>query len=171
MNIVQATFTTALDLIGTDKVRDLLEELGYNDEPTPALCMEILDREGRNFSIPFGKLLKEAVNTPAAKAWFLVAARKNKASGASTLTAEQKSNMGLAWTNTIADLFVKGLDSTSDILNATNGTNQTVAMAQYYAELRRQEEASQKTTLYWILGGIGVLLIVVIFIVALTKRN
>lgn len=171
MTKVQAIFKTALDLIPGDKVRELLEGLGYDAEPTPALCMEVLEQEGPAFSVPFGKLMKEAANTPEAKALFLVAARKMKASGTSGLTAEQKSQMGLTWFNSIADLFGKGLNSASDIANATNGTNQTLAMAQYYAELRRQEEAAQRTTLYWILGGIGVLLIVVIFIVALTKRN
>ena len=87
------------------------------------------------------------------------------------MTAQQKSDAGLQWFNAIASLFGTAINSVDDIANATNGTNATLAQAELQRqELLRQEQA-QKTTLYWILGGIGVLLIVVIFVVALTKRQ
>ena len=91
--------------------------------------------------------------------------------GTTGMTAEQKSQQGLQWFNAIAGLFGTAINSVDDIANATNGTNATLAMSQYMAEQRKAEEAAQKTTLYWILGGVGVLLIVTIFVIALSKRS
>ena len=181
----KAIFAFALDLIEPEKVANLLQKLGYKQMPTPELCMEVLDREGKAFALPFGKLMKEAAKKPEAKAKLLAAAKLNKAAGqagvnagatagttaGTPMTAEQKSQQGLAWFNAIAGLLGTAINSVDDIANATNGTNQNIAIAQMEREERLRQEASQKTTLYWIIGGIGILLIVVIFVVALTKRN
>lgn len=168
----KAIFVFALDIIGTKKVGKLLQTFGYNGTPTPELCMDVLDKEGKAFAVPFGKLMKQAAKKPEAKAKLLSAARVNKAAGqGGTMTAEQKSQQGLAWFNAIAGLFGTAINSVDDIANATNGTNASVALAQLEREERLREEAAQKTTLYWIIGGVGILLVVVIFVIALTKRN
>jgi hypothetical protein len=87
------------------------------------------------------------------------------------LTPEQRSEQGLQWFNAIAGLFGTAINSVDDIANATNGTDAQLAMAELQRQERLRQEAQQKTTLYWILGGIGLLLVVVIFVVALTKRQ
>lgn len=176
MGTVLAIFTTALDLIGKDKVGGLLKSLGYESEPTPALCIEVLDREGANFGKPFGQMMLEAAKSPVAKAKFLVAAQRlSKANGAtqdaSGLTAQQKSDMGLAWFEKIGGLLTTGMASVDDIIDAANGTNAMNAQAAYMYQQRLAEEQQQKKTLYWIIGGIGVLLIVTVFIIALSKRS
>ncbi len=176
----KAIFTFAIDVIGRKKVSKLLQKLGYQGEPTAELCMEVMDKEGKAFALPFGKLMQQAGKDPRTKAKLLAAAKLDKAAGTnaginagatSGMTAEQKSQQGLAWFNAIAGLFGTAINSVDDIANATNGTNATLAMSQYMAEQRRAEEAAQKTTLYWILGGVGVLLIVTIFVIALSKRS
>ena len=169
----KAIFTFAIDAIGKDKVSELLQELGYSAEPTPELLMDVLDREGKAFSVPFGKLMKKAAKNPKSKAMLLAAAKVSKASGENTsgMTAEEKSKLGLKWFDSIATLFGTAINSVDDIANATNGTNSQLALAQLEREQRLREEASQKTTLYWILGGVGILLVIVIFAIALTKRN
>lgn len=176
----KAIFTFAIDAIGRKKVSKLLQKLGYQGEPTAELCMEVMDKEGKAFALPFGKLMQQAAKDPRTKAKLLAAAKLDKAAGTnaginagatSGMTAEQKSQQGLAWFNAIAGLFGTAINSVDDIANATNGTNATLAMSQYMAEQRRAEEAAQKTTLYWILGGVGVLLIVTIFVIALSKRS
>lgn len=182
MTKVQAIFTTAIDFIGKDRVSGLLRKFGCDEEPTAEVCMEVLNREGKAFSIPFGKMMQAASKTPRAKAIMLKAAKMNKATGNGSntekLTAEQKSQMGLNWFNAIGGFFAKGLDNVDDIINAVDGTNKDIAQAQLMQQnylmqdaLNRREEASQKKTLYWILGGIGVLVIVMIFVIALAKRS
>lgn len=179
----KAIFTFAIDAIGRKKVSKLLQKLGYQGEPTAELCMEVMDKEGKAFALPFGKLMQQAGKDPRTKAKLLAAAKLDKAAGANAgvnagatagttgMTAEQKSQQGLQWFNAIAGLFGTAINSVDDIANATNGTNATLAMSQYMAEQRKAEEAAQKTTLYWILGGVGVLLIVTIFVIALSKRS
>jgi hypothetical protein len=180
----KAIFAFVIDVVGAKKVGNLLKQFGYDGEPTPELCMQVLDREGKAFAVPFGELAKEAGKSPKAKAKLLAAAKLNKAAGqagaagtvagtttGTPMTAEQKSQQGLAWFNAIAGLFGTAINSVDDIANATNGTNANLALAQMEREERLREEAAQKTTLYWILGGIGILLVVVIFVVALTKRQ
>lgn len=174
MDKATAIFTFAIDAIGADKVAELLQKLGYTGEPTAELCKQVLDEKGKAFAAPFGKLMKKAAKKPQTKAKLLTAAKQlSKAAGAKTesLTAEQKSNMGLQWFNSIAGLFGTAINSVDDIANATNGTNASTALYQLEREQRMREEASQKTTLYWILGGVGILLVIVIFAIALTKRN
>lgn len=175
----QAIFALTIDVVGTQKIANLLQKFGYEGKPTPELCMQALDEHGKNFAVPFGKLMKQAGKSPKAKATLLAAAKKNKAAGqagtdgagTTPLTAEQKSEQGLQWFNAIAGLFGTAINSVDDIANATNGTNTNLALAQMQREERMRLEAEQKSTLYWILGGIGVLLVVVIFVVALTKRQ
>ena len=179
----KAIFTFAIDAIGRKKVSKLLQKLGYQGEPTAELCMEVMDKEGKAFALPFGKLMQQAAKDPQTKAKLLAAAKLDKAAGTNAgviagattgttgMTAEQKSQQGLQWFNAIAGLFGTAINSVDDIANATNGTNATLAMSQYMAEQRKAEEAAQKTTLYWILGGVGVLLIVTIFVIALSKRS
>lgn len=174
MTKVQDIFTTAIDFIGKDKVSELLRSFGCNEEPTAEVCMEVLNREGKAFSIPFGDMMKAAAKTPKAKAIMRKAAKMSKASGTagtSSLTDDQKAQAGLSWFTAIADLLGKGVENVDDIVNATNGTNATLAQAQLLEAQRRQEEASQKSTLYWILGGVAVLIVVMIFVIALSKRS
>lgn len=179
----KAIFAFVIEVMGKDKVGAVLKQVGFAGNPTPELCLKALDKKGKAFAVPFGKLAAEAGKSPKAKEILLANAMLSKAAGqanaagkgitgtATGMTAQQKSDAGLQWFNAIASLFGTAINSVDDIANATNGTN--VALAQ--AELQRQEllrqEQAQKTTLYWILGGIGVLLIVVIFVVALTKRQ
>lgn len=186
----KAIFAFVIDVMGAEKVGNLLKKFGYDGTPTPELCMQVLDKEGKAFAVPFGKLAKQAGKSPKAKAILLAQAKLSKAAGQANgtagtgtatgttttttgtpMTAEQKSQQGLAWFNSIANLFGTAINSVDDIANATNGTNANLALAQMEREERLREEASQKTTLYWILGGIGILLVVVIFVVALTKRQ
>lgn len=172
----KAIFTFVIDVLGTEKVGTVLQKFGYEGTPTPELCMEVLDKEGHAFAVEFGKLMKQAGKTPKAKAKLLAAAKLAKAagqSGANTsgMTAEQKSEQGLQWFNAIAGLFGTAINSVDDIANATNGTNALVAQSQLEREERLRQEASQKTTLYWILGGLGVVLVVAIFVIALSKRS
>lgn len=171
----KAIFSFTLDVLGKEKVGALLAQFGYDGTPTPELCMQALNEQGKAFAKPFGKLMKQAAKAPEAKKKLLAAAKMNKAAGGTTttsgMTAEQKSEQGLQWFNAIASLFGTAINSVDDIANATNGTNTALAQAQMEREERLRQEAQQKTTLYWILGGIGLLLIVVIFVVALTKRQ
>lgn len=174
----KAIFAFVIEVLGTEKVGKLLKKFGYDGTPTPELCMQALDKEGHAFAVPFGKLMKQAGKSPKAKAKLLAAAKLSKAAGQAAtdangnpLTAEQKSQQGLQWFNAISSLFGTAINSVDDIADATNGTNKSLALAQMQREERLRQEAQQKTTLYWILGGIGILLIVVIFVVALTKRQ
>ena len=185
MTKVEAIFTFSIDAIGKKKVSQLLQKFGYSGEPTAELCMEVMDKEGKAFALPFGKLMRKAAKNPQTKAKLLEAASLSKAGGAqgaaagvngaattgSTLTAQQKSDMGLQWFEKIASLVGVTLNSVDDIANATNGTNLNSSLALLQSEERKKEEAAQKTTLYWILGGIGILLIVTIFVIALSKRS
>ena len=173
MDKATAIFTFAIDAIGADKVAELLQKLGYTGEPTAELCKQVLDEKGKAFAAPFGKLMKKAANNPSTKATLLAAAKIAKASGEKTsnMTAEEKSEMGLQWFNSLAGLFGTVINSVDDIANATNGTNTNAALYQLEREQRLREEANQKTTLYWILGGVGILLVIVIFAIALPKRN
>ena len=178
----KAIFAFVIDVMGKDKVGAVLKQVGYAGNPTPELCLKALDKRGKAFAVPFGKLAVQAGKSPKAKEIRLANAMLSKAAGQANaagtatttgtgMTAQQKSEAGLQWFNAIASLFGTAINSVDDIANATNGTNATLAQAELQRqELLRQEQA-QKTTLYWILGGIGVLLIVVIFVVALTKRQ
>ena len=174
MTRVKAIFAFVIDVMGKNKVGTVLKQVGYAGEPTPELCLEALDKKGKAFAVPFGKLARQAAKSPKAKELLLASAKMNKAAGQTTtedMTAEEKSAMGLAWFEAISQLIGTTVNSVDDIANATNGTNAQLALAQLEREERLRQEAAQKTTLYWILGGIGVLLIVVIFVVALTKRQ
>lgn len=178
----KAIFAFVIDVMGKDKVGAVLKQVGYAGNPTPELCLKALDKRGKAFAVPFGKLAVQAGKSPKAKEILLANATLSKAAGQANaagtatttgtgMTAQQKSDAGLQWFNAIASLFGTAINSVDDIANATNGTNAALAQAELQRqELLRQEQA-QKTTLYWILGGIGVLLIVVIFVVALTKRQ
>ena len=174
----KAIFAFVIEVMGKEKVGAVLKQVGFAGNPTPELCLKALDKRGKAFAVPFGKLARQAGQSPKAKEILLASAKMNKAAGqagATTpgtgLTPEQKSENGLAWFNAIAGLFGTAINSVDDIANATNGTNNNLALAQLEREERLRQEAAQKTTLYWILGGIGMLLIVVIFVVALTKRQ
>lgn len=165
--------TAFINLIGEDKVSELLQSLGCYDAPTADTCIAVLDECGEKFAVPFGHMLQEASKDPSAKAQLLKAAKFAKASGqkTSTLTAEQKSNMALNWVNTIGGLLTTGVSSATQLSNSINGTDLALAEMQRLRQEREYEEAKQKTTLYWILGGLGILLIVVIFVIALSKRS
>ena len=172
MSLELAFFTTALDLIGKDKVRELLCELGYDNEPTPAFLMEVMDQEGKEFGMPFGKLLTEALESPVAKAKVLVAVRhsKLKGSGEGAMTDEQRANMGLSYLSSIGNTLVNGGTAVAQILRQTSGADAYEQMWKYQATLNQQENDKNQRTLYYILGGIGVLLVVVIFVVALMRK-
>lgn len=176
MTRTEAIFALVIDVMGQRKVGALLQKFGYDQSPTPELCMQALDENGKAFAVPFGKLARQAARSPKTKEYLLASAKLEKAAGqagapGATLTPEQKSEQGLQWFNAIANLIGTGLNSVDDIANATNGTNTLNAQAMLEQQERMRQEAQQKTTLYWILGGIGVLLIVVIFVIALTKRQ
>lgn len=182
MTRTKAIFAFVIEVMGKDKVGAVLKQVGFAGNPTPELCLKALDKRGKAFAVPFGKLAVQAGKSPKAKEILLANAMLSKAAGQANaagtatstgtgMTAQQKSDAGLQWFNAIASLFGTAINSVDDIANATNGTNAALAQAELQRqELLRQEQA-QKTTLYWILGGIGVLLIVVIFVVALTKRQ
>lgn len=170
MTKIQAIFKTAIDLIGADKVSELLRSFGCNEEPTAEVCMEVLNREGKAFSVPFGEMLQAAAKTPKAKAIMRKAAKMSKASGTTGID-DAKATIALQYIQSIGGLLGKGVENVDDIINATNGTNSTLAYAQLLEAQRRQQEASQKSTLYWILGGIGILVVVMIFVIALSKRS
>ena len=169
----KAIFAFVIEVLGEKKVCNLLKKFGVEDKPTPEILMETLNKEGKAFAVPFGKLMKQAASSPKAKAKLLAAAKLSKAAGqaGAGLTPEQRSEQGLQWFNAIAGLFGTAINSVDDIANATNGTDAQLAMAELQRQERLRQEAQQKTTLYWILGGIGLLLVVVIFVVALTKRQ
>ena len=173
MTKLQAIMTAFINLIGEDKVSDLLQSLGCYDAPTADTCIAVLDQCGEKFAVPFGHMLQDATKDPAAKKQILAAAKIAKASGqkTSTLTAEQKSNMALSWVNTLGGLLTTGISSASQLNNSINGTDLALAEVEKLRQEREYEQAKQKTTLYWILGGIGILLIVVIFVIALSKRS
>lgn len=176
MTRTEAIFALIIDVMGQKKVGALLQKFGYDQSPTPELCMQALDENGKAFAVPFGKLARQAARSPKTKEYLLASAKLEKAAGqagapGATLTPEQKSEQGLQWFNAIANLIGTGLNSVDDIANATNGTTNTFAQAELQRQERMRQEAQQKTTLYWILGGVGVLLIVVIFVIALTKRQ
>lgn len=174
MNSAYSYFAVALDLISTDKVRALFKRLGYQSQVSAASCMEILDQEGARFGVPFAQMAKEAARTPVAKAKFLTAAQMSKASGSSAgsgMSAAQKSEMGMQWFDKISTLLLGGMQSVDDIVNATNGTDGTLAQAALLQQQLQYQEQQQKKTLYWILGGLGVIIIVIVFVTALSKRS
>ncbi len=158
----KAIFAFVIEVLGEKKVCNLLKKFGFEGKPTPEILMETLDKEGKAFAVPFGKLMKQAASSPKAKA---------AGQAGAGLTPEQRSEQGLQWFNAIADLFGTAINSVDDIANATNGTDKQLALAELQRQERLRQEAQQKTTLYWILGGIGLLLVVIIFVVALTKRQ
>ena len=171
----KAIFAFVIEVMGKEKVGAVLKQVGFAGNPTPELCLKALDKRGKAFAVPFGKLARQAGQSPKAKEVLLQSAKVNKAAGANTagtsLTAEQKSQQGLDWFNAIAGLIGKGIDSADDLINATNGTTGLYAQAELERQERLRQEASQKNTVYLVLGGIGVLLIVAIFVFALTKRQ
>ena len=150
MTRVKTIFAFVIDVMGKEKVSAVLKQVGYAGNPTPELCMKALDKRGKAFAVPFGRLAKQAAQSPKAKEILLASAKMNKAAGqadaseTSTLTAEQKSEQGLQWFNAIAGLFGTAINSVDDIANATNGTSNQLAMAQLEREERLRQEAIQK---------------------------
>ena len=78
----KAIFAFVIDVMGAEKVGNLLKKFGYDGTPTPELCMQVLDKEGKAFAVPFGKLAKQAGKSPKAKAILLAQAKLSKAAGA-----------------------------------------------------------------------------------------
>lgn len=188
MTNLEAFFTTAAQLLGTEKLVQLMDEYGYSGTPSATALLEMADKEGKEFLRVLGEELQEALKTDEAKTMFLVAAQRanqlSKATGKQTDgtdtivdttttggSATERSEQAMAWFDRIASLLGKGLDSVPDITNSVNGTNKTIAETQYLRQLQLQEEQKNKKTLYWVLGGIGVLLVIVIFVIALSKRS
>lgn len=188
MTNLQAYFATAAQLLGTEKIVQLMDEYGYNGTPSADILVEMSEKEGKEFLQMLGEEIQDALKTDDAKTLFLIAAqqtnRVSKATGkqatgtdtivsttTTTGTTNQRSEQAMAWFDRISSLLGKGLDSVPAIAGAVNGTNKTLAEAQYLQQLQLQEEQKNKKTLYWVLGGIGVLLIVVIFVIALSKRS
>lgn len=188
MTNLQAYFATAAQLLGTEKIVQLMGEYGYNGTPSADILMEMAEKEGKEFLQMLGEEIQEALKTDEAKTLFLIAAQQanriskatgKQANGTDTIvdtttttgSATQRSEQAMAWFDRIASLFGKGLDSVPAITGAIDGTNKTLAEAEYLRQLQLQEEQRNKKTLYWVLGGIGVLLIIVIFVIALSKRS
>lgn len=170
----EAIFALVIEVMGKEKVGAILKKVGFSGEPTPKLCMEALDKKGKAFAKPFGKLAKQAGQSPRAKEILLNSAILNKASGTATgtgMTAQQKSDAGLQWFNAIAGLFGEVIDSVDDIENATNGTSYKYAEAEMLRQERLRQEQAQKNNMLLIFGGIGVLLVVIILVIALAKRQ
>ena len=178
MKKIIAFFTTAIAAIGEDKVYDLMRELGYDEYPTPELCVKVLDEQGADFSVPFGQMVLEAGKKKSTKQLFRKAAMIVKGSGTTSgMTPEQKSQMGLDWFNAAGGFLLNGAKSAGELANALNGTNKenaqannNLALALLAREQSENRDKEEKKTLYWILGGVGVLLIVMIFVVALNRR-
>lgn len=177
MSKLLTILTSAINLIGKNEVSELLSNLDCDSEATAENCVAAMEKCGDKFTKPFSEMLHEAVKTPAARAKYIVAARALKANGTTKgaavngMTAEQKADKGLAFINAFATLIGASGGSVSQITNAVNGTDAAVAQANLMLQQRLLEDATQKKTLYWILGGIGVILIIAIFIIALSKRS
>ena len=154
----EAIFAFVIEVMGKEKVGAILKKVGFSGEPTPKLCMEAL----------------EAGQSPRAKEILLNSAMLNKASGTATgtgMTAQQKSDAGLQWFNAIAGLFGEVINSVDDIQNATNGTSYKYAEAEMLRQERLHQEQAQKNNILLIFGGVGVLLVVIILVIALAKRQ
>lgn len=182
MSKLETILTSAINLIGKEEVSALLEKIGYNTEATASNCLKAMKDCGDDFNIPFGQALKKAAQSPRARARYVAAARLLKGSGAtattegegktaSSMTAEQKADKGLAYIESISKLFIDGGDVVGKLGRTFNGTDKEIALADHTRETRLLEEQQQKKTLYWVLGGLGVILIVAIFIIALSKRS
>lgn len=188
MTNLQAFFTTVAQLLGNGKIAQLMDEYGYEGTPSATILIEMAEKEGKEFLRVLGEEAQEALKSDEAKTMFLIAAQRanrlTKATGkqtdpASTIventtdsgSATERSEKAMAWFDRITGLLGKGLDSVPDIADAVNGTNKTAAETRYLEELRLREEQQSKKTLYWVLGGIGVLLVIVVFVIALSKRS
>ncbi|MGM9838145.1 MAG: hypothetical protein ACI30A_06630 [Paludibacteraceae bacterium] len=188
MNNLKAFFSTIALLLGNEKIAQLMDEYGYEGTPSATVLIEMAKQEGQEFLRVLGEKTQEALKTDEAQTMFLIAAqqanRLTKATGkqtdpAATIvdsttdsgSATDRSEKALAWFDRISGLLGKGLDSVPDIANAVNGTDKTAAESQYLYELRQREEQQSKKSLYWILGGIGILLVIVVFVIALSKRS
>ncbi len=174
-------YAVALDAVGKKKVTELIRSLGYYEEPTPELLMDITDKEGPAFSKPFGKLLKDATKTTALRAKMTVAAKAlSKAAGkagdnagtavdaAATagMTQEQKVNAGLSYINALGSVFGNLIGGSAQLTHEINNKTDYTKVEDNTAE----NKASENKTLYIVLGCVGaVLLIGVILIIALKK--
>lgn len=64
-------FTVILPFCNQQKVKNLLIELGYTveDEPTEEMCMTAIKECDTDFTIPFGKIAQEAMDSTAYSAF------------------------------------------------------------------------------------------------------
>lgn len=163
-----AYFTITLSLIGYDKVSELMESLGYNNSPTPNVLMQVMEEESEAFYRPYGKLAKDALAQPEAHSMVANIVEKTNINKA---TDPDKVDTAMNILGGITDIFCKSSDSVKDIINATNGTDKAIAQYGIERTLAQQEDEKNKRTIYWILGGIGVILIIAIILAIVMKRN
>ena len=63
----KAIFAFVIEVMGKEKVGAVLKQVGFAGNPTPELCLKALDKRGKAFAVPFGKLARQAGQSPKAK--------------------------------------------------------------------------------------------------------
>lgn len=158
---------------------DLLTSLGYNcTELNADICLQATQETGKEFLKPFYNIAKSAVESPKFKAYEKVIRKNtlNSATGDGSMTSKDKTQAGLDYIQQLGGIIG---------MFVNKNANDTTAQAEYEraaAERAKAEAEAAKTTsdtqtantqkwLIPVIAGVGVLFLVVILVVVLSRRK
>lgn len=172
---LKSYFTIACSIVPEEQLKTLFAQMGYDKEITADLCSVAFAENGSDFGIPFGNLVKDALETDIAKSYFKAAADRlgftgKGSAGVNKTTGTTKEELAYKWCTFITDTLISGASTVSDVINATNGTYVNQAAASLaYAESERVK-AQTRNNLILLAGG-GILLVVIIIVVVMLAKR
>lgn len=159
--------TIALDVIPKNDIEELLNDYGYDEEPSVALLYKAFEEKGDEFMHEFGELCLQNADSPLLVSRLRQAAGLlNKGTGAESSTAglteeqkQQRVTNGLAWFREGANLLIQVIGGAAAWTGQANGT----ASSQYEAEKAALElqMTKEETRQKLIIGGIVVVVVIV----------
>lgn len=164
-------FTATLPFCNSQKVKELLVNLGYEvDEPTAQLCLQAYKEYGVEFTTPYGKIAKVALQSPKYEA-YLETMKTKQLNKATDTTAEQK----LEWGNLIISNISSWLASGKDVATAAINKNANESTAQaslYLAQTEAEKEENSQRNKWIIFGivGIALFIVIIVLVVMIGKR-
>lgn len=182
---VKAYFDIAIRFIAAKELGALFASLGYDQVVTADLCITALNENGKDFSIPFGKLAKDALLRPDAKAYIRAAlestavsfkgrnSRWKRTMPVTNLSFfdSEKADGAVNIIDSIGNVLVGGVGSTAELILATKNSG----VSQQDVDLQTAKNESARVRIdenkWWIIGGVGVLAVVVIFIAIVISRK
>lgn len=179
-NLLNNYFTAVLPFCNQQKVLELLARLGYQiEEPTALNCIKALEENGKEFSIPFGRIAEVAIASPKYEAYMKHLAMNNnhgigklvKANG-TPLTNDQKINIANNVLGTVTSWLTTGKDIADTIVN--KDANAAKAQAELLNAQALADAQNTQNTKSWVMplaiGG-GVLILAIVLIVVLGRKK